>query len=404
LSRGASQKRAADEGRPAPLNARYESPLPILSADIDAVSIETTDTFKGKFHIKNTGGGVLRGEILSRLSGLTFEPQTFEGNKTIAYTFSAQAAGLGIGESVSSRFFITTNGGEIEVPVTAKLTKMSITTPDGNTIANIQDFYDYSIRHSAQARRMFTDSEFYMLLLATGYKYMEVYESLHKDANRERAMDNFFVLSGLKGRTWLEVASDERLEFSRTPGDNEKISGEIRIKKSDGGYVEAPLKFSAPWLTFSSGKLSASDFDEENIAAITFTIDPAKIKGNIAREEIIIGTDSARCAVEIIYRRLPQFVFRLNRGTYRYSDRGTIEVINNTGEPARLEIFCPENYVRFPATTFKIPARGEIPFEIKLSAFTNAQIFFRKLPFMKANIEIKSGDFKKILPITVGEW
>jgi len=386
------------------LSEKYELPLPALSADTTAVFIETTDTYTGRFHIKNTGGGVLRGEILSRLSGLTFEPQKFEGNTTITYTFNAQTAGLDIGESVMSRFFITTNGGEAEIPVTAKLTKMSITTPDGNTIANISDFYDYSLSHPAQARRMFTDSEFYMLLLATGYKYMEVYESLHKDANRERAMDNFFVLSGLKGRTWLEIAGEERHEFSRTPDDNEKISGEIILTKSDGGYVEAPLSFSAPWLSFSSGKLAASDFDETNTAAITFTIDPAKIKGNIAREEIIIGTDVARCSAEIIYRRLPPFVFRMNRSTYRYSDRGTIEVTNNTGEPARLEIFCPENYVRFAATTYKIPARGEIPFDIKLSAFTNAQMFFRKLPFMKANIEIKCGDFKKILPLTVGEW
>ncbi|MCL2355980.1 MAG: DUF5717 family protein [Defluviitaleaceae bacterium] len=387
------------------MSEKYEYPLPVLSADTDEISIETTGNFNGRLHIKNTGGGVLRGELLSRLSGLSFEPQKFEGNsQTINFTFNAQTAGLGIGESVSSRFFISTNGGEKEIPVTAKLTKMSISTPDGHTIANIRDFYEYSQKHPAQARRMFTDSEFYMLLLATGYKYTEVYESLHKDANRERAMDNFFVLSGLKGRTWLELSGEKRLEFTRTPGNNAKISGELKIKKSDSGYVEAPLNFSANWLSFSSGKLASSDFDEENTAAVTFTIDPEKITGSIARDEIIIGTDAVRCSAEIIYRRLPPFVLRLNRGTYRYSDRGTIEVTNNTGAPARLEIFCPESYIRFAAGAYTIPARGEIHFEIKLSAFTNAQMFFRKLPFMKANIEIKSDRFKKILPITIGEW
>jgi len=397
------------------MSEKYENPLPVLSADTDALEIETTDVHKGKIFLKNAGGGVLKGCILSRLPGLSFEPSEFEGNsQTINYTFNAAPAGLGIGETVNSRFFITTNGGEKEIPVSVKLTKMSIPTPDGYTIANISDFYEYSLTHPTQARRLFTDSEFYMLLLASGYEYMEVYESLHKDANRERAMDNFFILSGLKGRTGLEIVGENILEFSQPPGKFDIISGSFQVKKSDKGYVEAPLvlRDEVPWLTFSSGKLNATDFDETNTATVKFSIDPAKIESTFVREQVIIGVEAAetgRNIIEIIYRRLPPLVLRLNRNTYRYSDRGTIEVINNTGVNMQIGVFCPENYIRFAARTFPMMGvRGEIPFEIKLSAFMNAQMMFRKLPYMETFIEIKAKipgqEFKRKLPIVVGEW
>jgi hypothetical protein len=394
------------------ISEKYENPTPVLSADVDSLFIETKDTHTGKISIKNnsTGGEELRGHILSRCRGLSFEPMEFTGNAVISYTFNAQAAGLGIGEAIHSRFFIASNGGELEIPVSAKLTKMSIATPDGHTIANIRDFYEYSQKQPAQARRLFTDSEFYMLLLASGYEYMEVYESLHKDANRERAMDNFFILSGLKEKTQLSVIGDygesgNRLEFSQAPGNLSPITGEFHVKKSDAGYAEAPLIHNAPWLTLSSGKLATTDFDETNTATVTFTIEPSKIKNAFAQETVQVG---AGAEIEIVFRRLPPLVLRLSRNAYRFSDHGILEVINNSGTNMEISVFCRDNYIRFAANSSTVGARTEIPFNVKLSTFMNAQMIFKKTPFMQTDIEVTAKidgrETKKILPVIVGEW
>jgi len=153
-----------------------------------------------------------------------------------------------------------------------------------------------------------------------------------------------------------------------------------------------------------SGKLTTADFDETNTATVKFTIDPSKIKNAFAQEQIQIGASE----MEIVFRRLPQLILRLNRDSYRYADRGTIEVINNSGTDMQIYVFCPENYIRFTALSFPVGTRAEIPFEIKLSTFMNAQMLFRKLPFMETIIEIKAKspgkEIKKILPVTVGEW
>ena len=407
---------------------KYETPLPKLSVDIDALSLETRSAHSGSFYIKNIGGGSLVGRILSRCKGLSFEPREFEGNAKIEYTFNAASAGLGIGEAVSSRFFVTSNGGEKEIPITAKHIKMSVATPEGRQIANLRDFYEYAQAHPSQARRIFIDSEFYMLLLASGYEFMEVYETLHRDANRERAMDNFFILSGLKKRTELEIMGEAAspLVFSASYranphnvtkpsagekvfeyyGDTREISGEFKVKKSDDGYADAAIisENEAEWLKLSTGKLGAADFGEDRTATVSFAIDPSKIKQSsgyiFARERVHVAGQF----VDIIYNSLPPLVLKLNRASYRYADKGVIEVHNNTGAVVNMDIFCPENFIRFEQTSFSVGARAELPFEVKLSRFMNAQMLFRKLPYMKTVIEVRTSGAKKTLPIIVGDW
>jgi len=388
---------------------RFDMPLPTLHIDTTEINIETKDNQTGSLSIKNTGGGMLKGKILSRLPGLVFTPNQWEGNKQeINYTFNAQAAGLATGQSISSHIYISSNGGEVKIPVRARLTKMSITTDHGIAIANLQDFYNYAQEYPDQARRIFVDSEFYMLLLAIGYEYMEIYESLHKDSNRERAMDNFFVLSGLKNKTHISI-NNTQLEFIQKPYDTQIMQGSITVKKSDNGYAETPITIqnNSLWLNCPAIRLISNDFDKNLTATVDFSIDPRKISGSYARDLITIGTATQNTA-EITYRKLPPISLRLNRTALRYDDRGILQVTNNTGEDIRVEVFCPESYVRFSARSYLVGAYGEIPFEIKLSAFLSAQLFFRKLPFMKASIEVKTTapgrSYKKSVPLTVGEW
>jgi len=385
---------------------RFEYPLPALSISVSELNIETKDTYNGSFTIKNTGGGNLNGKILSRCPGLTFALSEWDGNRqTITYTFSALDAGLTTGESVQGHAIVSTNGGEVEIPVTARLTKMSIATAEGFTIANLQDFFEYSKTHPAQARRLFVDSEFYMLLLGIGYEYMEVYESLHKDSNRERAMDNFFILSGLKGKTGMSV-SDTSLEFTQKWDDNEVIHGSIEVQKSDTGYIELPIstRGNSPWLTCYASKLIQSDFDENLTASINFSIDPRKITIPYTRDVVTIGTETT----EIIYRKTAPIIARINRTSLRYEDKGTLEITNNTGMDIKAEIFCPDSYVRFSARSYIIGAYAEIPFTIRLSKFLSAQLFFRKTPYMKTIVEtrvvIDGQMHKKNIPLIVGEW
>ena len=389
---------------------RFDYPLPSLSVSINEININTNDKHEGSFEIKNQGGGTLNGKILSRCPGLIFLPSEWEGNKqTIHYKFNA-TTGLAAEGRLNAHVFISSNGGEIQVPVSVRLTKMSISTAEGHIVANLQDFYEYALIHPAQARRLFVDSEFYMLLLAVGYEYIEVYETLHKDSNRERAMDNFFIISGLKGKTSISV-SDSSLEFVQKPYDTDILHGSVHVQKSDIGYVDGliTMQNNSPWINCHTSRLTQSDFQDSLFAIANFSIDPLKISGSYARELVTVGVEpSDKNTIEIVYRRMAPIVLQLNRTSFSYEDNGVIEVINNTGKDMRIEVFCPEKYVRFSARSYLVGEYGKIPFEIKLSAFLSAQRFFRKFPYMKTAVEIKATApgqaYKKRIPLVVGEW
>ena len=388
-----------------------ESPLPKLKVSVESLTVETKDRHTGKFKIKNIGGGRLFGRIISRLPGLSFDVENFCGNShEVNYTWDASQAGIKTGQNIEGVVHVSSNGGEKAIPINMRYTRMSISSTGGTIIANIVDFYEYSKKNSDGARRMFTDSEFYMLLLATGYPYLEVYEYLHKDANRERAMDNFFVLSGLKGETKV-FAKQHKLEFSSNG--NEPLRGRLEVCKTDSGYASTEIVKAqdANWLNLSTGRLSTLDFDAHFVAKVNFTIDPSKVTSSFAREEIIIGSEpmpDKSNVVEVIFRRPIPFSAALNRESFRFEDSGQLIVHNNTGKTITIEPFCQENYIRFGAKRYVVAEYEEIPFDVKLTAFLGAQVYFRKIAYLKASIEVKISlpgvTHKKILPIIVGGW
>jgi len=374
-----------------------QTPHPTLSISTPNLTLSST-TGEGSFVIKNTGTGELTGRILSRYPGLTFTPTKWTGNsQTITYSLAPQNSNSTI-ETVA---YITSNGGEIALPVTINTAPMTIHTDEGIGVTSIQDFYQYAQAHPASARRLFTSSEFYMLLLATRYPYIEAYESLHKDPNRERAMDNFFVLSKLKQKTTITFqlpcihVAQKWAEKSLTT---------IRVRKSDSGYADAPVttEGGAPWLSISTERLTS--FDENNIASIAAIIDPALMPGVFVSERIHVG--DASC--EITAAKTAPIVITLPRAGYRYEDRGVIRVVNNTGANITVDMYSPDRFIRFYAGSYTVETSYDIPFEIRPTAFQSAQRLFRRWPYVSTSINVRAHTIgfatQKRLHLTIGEW
>jgi hypothetical protein len=128
--------------------------------------------------------------------------------------------------------------------------------------------------------------------------------------------------------------------------------------------------------------------------------------GRYAQETVVVGT--AENIVDIVFRRAQPLTLRLNRESYRYDDRGVIEVYNQSGVNLDIEVACADKYIHFPARKHVAGARYEIPFTVKLTTLMSAQLLFRKTPFMRTVIEAKTvchgRPIRLRLPIIVGEW
>ena len=386
-----------------------EYPLPVLSVDTEEMIIESKGDHEEVFKIKNSGGGTLVGRIISPTKSLSFEPSEWEGNRTdITIKFSPDPAeGWRPGDVKSFWALILSNGGEATLPITIRLAKMAIPTKEGVTIANLQDFYDYSINFPTEAQNLFIDSQFHMLLLATSFPYVDAYVLLAKEPNRPRAMDNFFILADLKKGTTLIAPSSE---IEHRTLSNALIHGNLEVKKSAPGYVEAQIakKSGAPWLSLPRETL---EFDEDNTAQIEYKIDPLLIEGRYAREQIIIKTGTEDVPISVVFKRPLPLLAWLPREGFSYNDEGVILVKNQLDLPLQIDINCTETFVRFFRQEYKVEGHDgqiEIPFIIKLSPLQSAQMLFRKVPSLTAKIEIRSTykgeEISKTLQLTAGEW
>ena len=386
---------------------RFEQPIPVPKININEISFTAKDEYAGEFNIKNTSSGTLSGRIICHSLAFSFSPNKWTGNnQKITYKFTPDKAKIKPGQTYETDILIHTNGGEIRLPVYVRLAKLTITTSEGNNISNIDDFYLYAQDHPASARRLFTDSEFYMFLLSQSWEYIDIYDSLHKDANRERALDNFFILAQKKRVTDLYLI-DKIIEFTRKPDDNDMIYSNFTIKKSDSGYFEAPITAlgGMSWLTLSASRIISSDFNKDNTAIINFTIDPTHIKTKYVRERILIGTN----ILEVIYKKSKPIIAKLINENIRFEDKGKISIINNTGQLVKIEFICGDNFIKFQSKNIILETvYQEALFEVKLSPFTSARLMFSRQPYIRTYIILRATapgwamDLK--LPVIVGEW
>jgi len=377
--------------------------LPTLALDKNNLTLDAGSN-EGTFIAKNTGGGTLSGHILSRCQGLEFSPVSWEGNsQVITYKFSQDSSQKNNG-LIEAHAYVCSNGGEFLLPVFIDTAPMVITTDEGLPIKSVQDLYAYSQSYPAEARRLFTSSEFYMLLLSTAYPYLEVYESLHKDPNRERAVDNFFQVSGLKGKTRIYLETD-RLDIVQHPVETGQVY--FYVRKTDNGYADAPISVeeSVPWLALSSTRIATADYDQDNSARIGIEINPNLMTSPFANIRIYVGDEALTLSV----RKAPRVSLRLNREGFKYQDRGALEVENNSGFDLAVEVRSRDRHVRFYRTSYTVPPGGlSIPFEIRQSAFFGTRRVFRRLPYISTYVDVRARctaqEYKRRLYLNIGEW
>ena len=373
-------------------------PPPNLSLDITNLTLDANNS-GGTFVLKNTGGGILSGYILSRCRELSFSPASWEGNtQVITYSYSPSF----IRGNIEAHVYICSNGGEIKLPLIIDASPMIIQTDEGVNIRNIADFYAYSQHHPAAARRLFASSEFYMLLATINYPYLAIYEVLHKDPNRERAMDNFFQISRLKGKTHLFLNTD-RLEITQHPTEIGQVF--FQVQKTDNGYADASISTSenTPWLSLMTTRITS--YDHNHSAQVAVEINPSLIDHPFTVAWIHVGSEVLR----LVVRKAPRFSLRLNQEGFKYQDRGTLEVENNTGFDMAVEIRSRDRHVRFYRASYTVPpGKLSIPFEIRQSAFFGTRRVFRRLPYISTYIDVRARcvaqEYKKRLHMNIGEW
>lgn len=364
----------------------FENPLPIIKSDVEKIVFNINGIGEGYIHIENIGGGILKGEILSNTNCICFDKNSFETND-ISLRYEVDTSFLSQGDRIKSNIVIISTGGELNIPVVINVMAKPFLTADKTEIFTLKDFYAYAKNNKLEARRILCSNDFMLWLKLNGFEHIDVLEDIIEDADKERALDNFFVLSEVKKKANIQIEKNI-VEYKIKNNSDSVIKDCIKIKKIGLGYINAKIykKNNSDWLIIHSEKLVGKDFDENRETELNFEILTDKIEKN-TEEEIIIETDK-KISVKIRAIKLPKIRFKVNKQCFSFEDKGQIYIENYTGEKMLVEIKASDSSIRFEKESLVIEDSALIDFKVKTSGIIKNMLEIQKSPYLDAVIAL----------------
>jgi hypothetical protein len=353
---------------------RLEYPLPSVKCSVDGIVIEERGVSEGRFEITNDGGGSLSGKITSNSRAVAFTPENFSGNKTII-TYRADLKGLSSGEEINTHAIITTDGGELILPVTLRSVPAALITKEtpvepSHTLRNLGDFAAYAQRYTSSAAKLFIRNEFGDWLDNIKYGFIGMYAHLKNGTDVIRSLDDFLLFNGLKERSVLILPEPEisvSLPFNR----KETVAGEINVIRNGWGYLAVDMRIfpETRWISLYKNKLTASDFDDAGGACVDFFVDASKVRGDYGFAKIIFESEGVPVGkVGVTAKATAAFAAYLSKQGFGYEDTGYIEVENNTGSEIYVDVAADSDYLKV-GDRYRVRERAaRIPFTVKAGA------------------------------------
>ena len=187
----------------------YEYPMPCVETGTNKIAMNVrNNSARGYIDVWNSGGGLLEGSITSNTDCITFVNEEFKGNN-VRIEYKVNTLMYKKGDMIRSSLFISSNGGEKIISVIINVLEEVLETKNGGYISNIKEFMGYARKNPIEARKMLGSNDFLIWVKRTGFEHTDILEHIINDANKERALDNFFVLCGLKAKSRIEIIPKE---------------------------------------------------------------------------------------------------------------------------------------------------------------------------------------------------
>ena len=366
-----------------------EYPLPNMQIDIDKIAINMNEKNSGVINIKNIGGGILSGDIVSNTECLILDTNNFLGND-IKIEYSVVPSIYSSGDFIKSEIVIISNGGQVYIPVYITIANFDYLECGKEKIYTIKEFYSYYLKNYIEAIRIFYSYEFILWLKNINYKHIDVVEEILKDANKQRAIDNFFVLTKMKEKAYIQISQKYFKYKYFTRKTEADIIGIIPLKLIGTGYFEEDISLEegAEYIKLSKSKITNKDFDNNGIFNLEFKILKNKINSFFERKKIIFNKINENVIIEISKKKPIEIIFE--KEYFSTTDKGTLKILNNTEEDIVIEIVPKDTFVFFEGKKYLISKYTEIGFDIKLTGFLKAQMDFTKKPNIESEILIKA--------------
>ncbi len=149
------------------------------------IAEEVSDFYSGSFFVKNIGGGLLTGTIITDNDVISFDETDFEGNE-YELKYNIDVREYEPNKLLKFNVYIVSNGGEIIIPVFIKVLKNIFYTDDGYKITDIKSFFSYFKKKPLNAIDIFYSEEFFKWLAKINFQRIDMLKLFLNDEDKER--------------------------------------------------------------------------------------------------------------------------------------------------------------------------------------------------------------------------
>ncbi len=371
----------------------YEYPLPMIQVSVEEIAqqMRLGSVFSGAFRVSNKGGGILQGKIWSKTEHLEFNPTSWCGNdQVIMYRMNTE--GLKVGDLLHSVFIVSTTGGEVQIPIELSIIPTALYTEDGVPIETLHAFSKYTSSFFVHGKELFQSPLFFIWLqeIEKG-KWIPIYEHLMMDPNKERALENFLVLTGAKQKNQISLLQ-QHTYVDIEVGNIKPIEFTIPLQKQGWGYIEGKIETDLSWIGLPQKEFSAKQFEKTGAWDMPFSVLPQHLSHKQQLGHIMITVEDQELYHEVKVKKLAVLDIKLSKKSFHTEDKGKVMIHNYTGKDLLVEMVAQDRWIQFDAKKYFIGKYAEIPFQIQFGNWNKFKrnIAMGKIPLQYSTITIQT--------------
>ncbi len=372
-----------------------EVSIPKIKVSTEKIVIDLNVVDNASFIVENIAGGFLSGKIYIESEYIELSTNEIEKNmNNVSILIDRDKVPSDVQFTTFLKLF--TNGGDKEIEVSVIGLKNIYIVDDITKFYTINDVFKYSKNDIHRLAEIFEKAEFKKWLKKHNSNAFEIYNIVSDDTNIHRRIDNFFILNGLKNKSYV-YANEKNINIDIMPYQVNNIKGILRLFKSDSGFFDLKInqKEKFNFFTIKKTDITNDDFINNDFIDIEYEINVNKMKNK--REDIIFYIDEDKeNKITISLKKVVNAKVFIDKTVFKDNETGFINIVNFLDIPIMCEAKTSNKNITFLTNNLLIKDKGKLDFSVNFSSFNKGVVKFFKQPYFDCTIEvvITAGELK----------
>lgn len=262
------------------------------------VSMRPGEVYKGTFEVNSSDENAIKGIIYASEEHLEIINNQFSGVKnTIEYQIDGSY--FEGGQEINGRINIVSNGGELNIPYSVKVTVNSLDSESG-PIDSIFSFVELAKKDIDAAVKVFLSADFQKVVLKDDLELACIYHGVLKGNNARLALEEFLVTINKKQDVEISI-SDTKKDYEYL---QESYGDSISISMTNRGYVDIKVEVQGDFITNYKDEITDEDF-AGNVHEFSYLIDVARLHAGMNYGTITFKTinETYTCRISVDNRK-----------------------------------------------------------------------------------------------------